>query len=228
MTEGNQSGAPVVEVQHARPLPVLVLADVSGSMDQDKKIETLNNAMAGMINSFATEDSLYGEITVGVITFGGAEARLHQPLVPASQAHWNSMSAGGRTPLGAALDLARTILEDPEAVPKRAFQPTLVLVSDGIPTDEWEPALERLLASPRGKRAIRLAVAVGPEAGGPAYQVLERFVANPAIPVVRTDELDRVRQFFQWVTVSVATRVRSGSPDDLSTFDSDELYDLTD
>ncbi|MEU8476362.1 vWA domain-containing protein [Streptomyces hygroscopicus] len=228
MMDGNQPGAPMVEAQHARPLPVLVLADVSGSMEQDKKIETLNNAVAGMIRAFAAEDTLYGEITVGVITFGGTGARLHQPFTPAPQVRWTPMSAGGRTPLGEALDIARDALEDEKAVPKRAFSPTVVLVSDGIPNDDWEPALERFLASRRGAGAVRLAVAVGPEAGGPAYQVLERFVANPAIPVVRTDEIDRVKDFFQWVTVSVSTRAHSGNPDDLSAFDSDELHDLTD
>jgi hypothetical protein len=72
---------------------------------------------------------------------------------------------------------------------------------------------------------VRLAVAVGPEAGTAAYQVLERFVANPVIPVVTAQEIDRLAHFFQWVTRTVTTRVRNGNV--APTFDPDELSDLT-
>lgn len=230
----SQSSTPFGDVQHARPLPVIVLADVSGSMApqpgtpvSESKIGVLNRAVASMIRSFAAEDSLYGEITVAVIAFGG-EARLHQVPTPASQATWSDMSASGRTPLGGALDLVRELLEDESAVPKRAFHPTLVLVSDGIPTDDWEGPLERLLSSPRAARAVRLAVAVGTEAGNASYQVLQRFVANPAIPVIRADEVNKLADFFQWVTMSVTMRAHSATPNDVSVFLSEELGDLVD
>ena len=39
----------------ARPLPVIVLADASGSMEQDDKIVALNRAIAEMIRSFAND-----------------------------------------------------------------------------------------------------------------------------------------------------------------------------
>ncbi|MGW3368311.1 vWA domain-containing protein [Streptosporangium canum] len=217
------------DVQKPRPLPVLVLADVSGSMGQPiEKIDALNRAVAEMIRKFADEDSIHGEITVGIITFGGEGANLHHPVGPATRARWADMAAGGRTWLGQAFDLARELLEDETVVPKRAYRPTIILVSDGVPTDGWEEPLERLLASPRGGKAIRLAVAVGPEAGTSAYHVLEAFVDNPAVPVIRADELDRLTLFFQWVTMSVSTRAQSARPDAPSTFDADDLYDLID
>lgn len=220
--------SPFAAAQRPRPLPVLLLADVSGSMAADGKINSLNAAVATMIQSFAKEDSVRGEIAVGVITFGGSGASLHHPITPATEAHWSDMSAGGRTPLGEALDLACSVLEDETLMPKRAFEATLVLISDGIPTDDWQPRLEQLLGSRRGSKSLRLAVAIGPEAGSPAYRVLEAFVADPTIPVVRAEEADRLTQFFRWLTRSVSTRVHSARPDDLATFDPDELYHLTD
>ena len=39
----------------ARPLPVIILADISGSMAGDGKIENLNMAIKTMIASFAKE-----------------------------------------------------------------------------------------------------------------------------------------------------------------------------
>ncbi|MFL5346088.1 MAG: hypothetical protein ACJ8AT_14970 [Hyalangium sp.] len=46
------------------------------------------------------------------------------------------MPAEGRTLMGAAFELARELIEDRTRLPARAYRPTLVLVSDGIPTDE--------------------------------------------------------------------------------------------
>ena len=54
----------------SRPLPVFVLADISGSMGEFRKIETLNDCMTTMIRSFAAEDTARGDIQIGVVTFG--------------------------------------------------------------------------------------------------------------------------------------------------------------
>lgn len=63
-----------------RPLPVIVLADVSGSMSEDGKIDILNNALKSMILSFGAESKLLrAEIQVGLITFGGEVAKEHLP-----------------------------------------------------------------------------------------------------------------------------------------------------
>src|SRR5689334_8726549 len=71
-------------VSSARPLPVILMADVSGSMSADGKIDALNAAVAEMLAAFAEEDDGRAEIHVAVVTFGG-EASLHTPLQPAKQ-----------------------------------------------------------------------------------------------------------------------------------------------
>lgn len=227
----NQAGTPFESVRPPRPLPVLVLADVSGSMAEHGKIESLNLALATMIRALAQEQSPRGDITVGVITFGGEGVALHQHPTPASMAIWADMKAVGGpegTPMGRAFERAQQVLEDEELVPARAYDATLVLISDGRPTTEWQPQLTRLLDSPRGQRSLRLAVAIGPETGSPAYEVLESFVANPQFPVVRAEEADRVTEIFQYLTQSMSVRVNSARPDDASVFDPDELADLSD
>ena len=57
-------------VSTARPLPVILLADISGSMDEQGKIQSLNQAVREMIESFRDEDDLRAEIHLAVITFG--------------------------------------------------------------------------------------------------------------------------------------------------------------
>ncbi len=193
-----------------RPLPVILLADVSGSMREYRKIDTLNDCVATMIRSFADEDTRLGEIQVGVVTFGGERAVLHQPLAPAAQVTWADMPAGGRTPLGDAFGLLTDLLTDENAMPRRAFMPVLILVSDGKPTDTWEEPLDRLLASPRGAKAIRLAVGIGQDMEEEDFQVLRRFIANPGIDPKRADEAHLLTGYFSWVTMSVTTQARTG------------------
>jgi len=84
----------------ARPLPVIVLADVSGSMSANGKIDALNDAVSEMIATFAEEDDARAEIHVSVIAFGGGGASIHKPLRPARETRWEPMAASGRTPMG--------------------------------------------------------------------------------------------------------------------------------
>jgi uncharacterized protein YegL len=227
----SQAGTPFESVRPPRQLPVLVLADVSGSMAEHGKIESLNLALATMIRALARERSPRGEISVGVITFGGEGVTLHQRPTPASMVTWADMEAVGGsqgTPMGLAFEHVQRVLEDEELMPACAYDATLVLISDGRPTTEWQPQLARLLDSPRGKRSLRLAVAIGPDAGSAAYEVLESFVANPQFQVIRAEEADRVTEIFQFLTQSMSVRVNSARPDDISVFDPDELADLSD
>jgi Mg-chelatase subunit ChlD len=48
----------------AKKMPVVILADISGSMSVEGKIETLNRAIAQMITSFAEEEDVRAEIYV--------------------------------------------------------------------------------------------------------------------------------------------------------------------
>lgn len=200
-------------VAKSRPLPVLILADVSGSMEADNKIATLNTAIAEMISTFAEEKSSGVEIQTGVITFGNRQARLHLPLTPSSEVTWSEMQAYGNTPLGAALGLAKEILEDKEQIPSRAYSPTLVLVSDGLPNDEWKQALEGLFESPRASKAMRMAIGIGEDAD---FSMLERFLNEEESRVFRAEEARQIHKFFRWVTLSVTQRGRSVNPNQFS------------
>lgn len=209
-----------------RPLPVLVLADVSGSMAEAGKIDVLNRSIATMIKSFADEDTIRGELVVGVVTFGGDGAVLHQPPTVATEVTWQDMLPRGRTPLGEAFELVNGLLTDENVISRRAFTPTLVLVSDGLPTDDWRDPLERLLASQRGGKAVRLAVGVGQDMDEQAFDVLKAFINDPAIQPVRADEAHLLSRYFSWVTMSVTARARSTRPNDTSHMSFDDLKDL--
>ena len=207
----------------ARPLPVIVLADVSGSMSANGKIEVLNDAVAQMIATFAEEDSARAVIHVAVIVFGGNEATLHKPLQPAHEARWEPMKAAGRTPMGGAFSLARELIDDREAIPSRAYRPTLVLVSDGMSTDEWIGPLNELLQSERASKAVRFAMGIGADAD---RETLTSFLGNDEGRVFEAHEARQIRNFFQWVTMSVATRSASANPNEPVALDPTDIDDF--
>lgn len=213
-TEAETKGAPTklkgFAAPEPRPLPVIVLADTSGSMSVNGKIDALNEALKTMILSFGRESRLRAAIQVGLITFGGENAEAHVPLVSAHQIEGvRALVANGRTPMGSAITMACKWLEDKDIVPSRAYRPVLVLVSDGEPTDEWQSPLDALKASDRGQKATRFAMAIGADAN---KAMLRQFTNEVEAPVFEADGARDIVKFFRAVTMSVVARSTNGSP----------------
>lgn len=207
----------------ARPLPVIILADNSGSMADDGKLDSLKHALVDMIKSFkgASSSSLEAEIYVSVVSFGNNKATMviepksaseiadSAPLLDAI----NGMQASGNTPLGLALTKLVDMLEHRESYPSRAYRPFLVLASDGMPNDEWENPLKQLLSGERGKKATRLALSIGADADN---SMLEKFVDNKEIPVFKATGVDGIRKFFKCVTMSAIKSSQSARPGEIA------------
>lgn len=207
----------------ARPLPVILLADVSGSMAAEGKIDALNQSVREMLATFAASDDLRAEIHVAIITFGGV-ARLHTPLQPAGAVRWVDLIAEGGTPMGQAMSIAADLVEDREKLPGRAYRPTVVLISDGQPTDEWQAGLDRIAKQGRAQKADRIALAIGGDAD---IEMMRRFLADDKKQVFVAADARRIKEFFQFVTMSVTARSRSANPNDVpqmqNPFDLDRL-----
>lgn len=198
------------QVQTARPLPIIVLADTSGSMSVDGKIEALNKGLKDMITSFSGESRLRAEIQVSLITFGGSQAELNLALTPAHQLQgFTPLVAEGMTPLGAALLLASQMIEDKDCIPSRAYKPVIVLVSDGYPTDEWQGPFARLANGERSSKATRFAMAIGTDAD---EAMLGDFANDPEAPLFRAENARDIHRFFRAVTMSVSARSQSATP----------------
>lgn len=207
-----------------RPLPVVLLADVSGSMTTNGKIDALNDAVQEMLESFGSEDDTRAEIHVSVVTFGKDGARIHQVLTPAAKVQWARMTAAGGTPMGAAFDVATSMIEDRSQIPSRAYRPTIILVSDGQPTDDWQLPLKRLLGAERASKAARFALGIGDDAD---TAMLSAFIATPDAKVYHAHEVRQIKQFFRWVTMSVTQRSRSAHPDSVVAAEPTDLDDFS-
>jgi uncharacterized protein YegL len=191
----------------AKPLPVILLLDVSGSM-AGAKIQNLNQAVHEMLGTFKDTENGETEIHVAVITFG-AEVKLHQPLASASDIQWHDLSASGGTPLGTALKMAMAMIEDKGVVPSRAYRPTVVLVSDGHPTDDWAQPLNAFISDGRSAKCDRMAMAIGADAD---ESVLGKFIAGTSNKLCYAEGAKQLREFFKFVTMSVTIRTKSQTP----------------
>jgi uncharacterized protein YegL len=192
----------------AKPLPVVLLLDVSGSMSGDK-IDNLNKAVGKMLNTLAQEEKMETDILVSVITFGG-QVDLHVPFTKASQVAWKDLQVNGNTPMGTAIKMAKEMIEDKETTPSRAYRPTIVLLSDGAPTDGmlWKEAMDDFISHGRSSKCDRMAMGIGNQ----GTDVLEYFVKDTPNPLFKTEDAEKIHEFFKRVTMSVTMRSQSTNP----------------
>jgi len=193
-----------------RPLHFFLLADCSGSMAAGGKMVALNTAIREVLPHLAetSRGNPHAEVTVRAIGFSsGARWHVEEPTAP-EDLIWEDLRPGGYTDLGAAIDLLATALTVPP-MEERALPPAIVLVSDGMPTDDFAASMEALLALPWGRRAVRMAVAIGQDA---SYETLTRFIADPAIEPVTAANPEQLTMALRWATVHVAREASSITP----------------
>ena len=197
-------------MQTPRPLPVIVAIDKSGSMSRNGKIDALNLALRDFVNSIKNEDSPV-EIQLALYSFGGQEAVCDLPLTPVDSVNVNSFqyTAYGRTPMGGAFKKMKSLIEDKDLIPSRSYKPTIVLLSDGIPTDDYQAPMMALIQEGRSSKAFRIAMALGDDAD---KEMLGKFVSSPEL-LISGDSARDIKKFFRFVTMSVTSRMRSQTPD---------------
>ena len=121
-------------IKEPRALPVFIMVDTSGSM-LGEKMDKVNAALHEMISTLSNIEYAKGKIKISIIAFGG-EPKVIQPLSDIENINMEILKAEGKTPMGGAINLMIDLLEDNQVVSKRSYTPMIVLLSDGLPTDE--------------------------------------------------------------------------------------------
>lgn len=190
----------------ARPLHFFIVADCSGSMAADGKMQSLNNAIRETLPHLVdvADQNPHAEMLVRAISFSsGARWHIDAPT-PVATVEWRNLDTGGYTDLGAALDLLAPQLSPPE-MEERALVPAILLISDGMPTDDYKPAMARFLDEPMGLRAVRMAVGIGRDAD---LEVLERFIGSSGEGVLTANNPEQLVRMIRWASTH-ASRVAS-------------------
>jgi uncharacterized protein YegL len=185
----------------SRPLHFIWIADSSGSMEQDGKIQALNTAVREAIPHMrkVAEDNPNAQVLVRAVKFSnGAQWHISQPT-PVADFGWTDLTAEGETDMGKALELVAEQLKMPP-MSERALPPVLVLISDGQPTDDFESGLRALMDQPWGKKAVRIAISIGRDADP---EVLQRFIGNSELKPLAANSPEALVKHIKWASTAV-------------------------
>ncbi|HEV2859941.1 MAG TPA: VWA domain-containing protein [Pyrinomonadaceae bacterium] len=185
----------------SRPLHFIWIADSSGSMEQDGKIQALNTAIREAIPHMkkVAEDNPNAQVLVRAVKFSsGAQWHISQPT-PVADFAWTDLAAEGETDMGKALGLVAEQLKMPP-MSERALPPVLVLVSDGQPTDDFDAGLKALLNEPWGKKAVRIAISIGRDADN---EVLQKFIGHSELKPLAANSPEALVKHIKWASTAV-------------------------
>lgn len=185
----------------SRPLHFFWIADCSGSMSIEGKIQALNNAIREAIPHMrqVAAENPNAQVLVRALAFSdGARWHVAQPA-PVDEFRWHDLKAGGVTDMGRALKMVAEQLR-PDAMPPRALPPVLVLISDGQPTDNFDAGLKALMAEPWGLKAVRISIAIGADAD---LNVLQKFIGNPEFQPLQANNADTLVRYIRWASTEV-------------------------
>ena len=180
-----------------RRLPVYLLLDTSGSMSGEP-IEAVKNGVQIMISSLRQNPQAIETAFLSVITFDSTAQQII-PLTDLASFQMVDIKATGVTALGEALKLVANKIENEvqktTTEQKGDWKPLVFIMTDGIPTDDWQSGLNEFKKS---KVAFTVACAAG---SGADTDILKRITEN----VVSLDTADSasIGKFFQWVTASI-------------------------
>lgn len=189
------------EALATRPLHFIWIADCSGSMGIDGKIQALNQAIREAIPHMQTVagENPNAEVLVRAIRFSdSAQWHISVPTAVVSF-KWVDLNADGVTDMGKALSMVAEQLRIPP-MSDRALPPVLVLISDGQPTDDFAAGLKELMGQPWGKRAVRIAIAIGDDAD---TECLQKFIGNNELKPLLANNAETLVRYIKWVSTAV-------------------------
>jgi uncharacterized protein YegL len=187
----------------SRPLHFIWMADCSGSMSVNGKIQQLNHAISEALPHMrdVAEQNPNAEVLLRTLAFSNGARWTTPTPTPVADFKWTDLAADHQalTDMGQAFRMVTRELRIPPMT-NRSLPPVLILVTDGQPTDDWQKGLTELKAEPWGQRAVRIGIAIGNDAD---LHVLERFIDHPELkPLTARNSIDLVR-FIRWASTAV-------------------------
>ncbi|QMT32875.1 VWA domain-containing protein [Conchiformibius steedae DSM 2580] len=185
--------------------PCLLVLDTSGSMDGEP-IRQLNFGVQSFIQALQNDEVAACSVEVAILAAGGHVEEILPFTTVMDLDYTSTFTAQGGTPLGMAVEKGLDMLEKRKSEYQKNgiayYQPWLVMISDGAPTDAWQSAAQNCRTLSENKKLVSLMVGVEDA----DMDKLGQFSNRPAL------KLDGLRfgDFFQWLSASMS-RVSSSN-----------------
>ena len=184
-------------------LPVIILADCSGSMN-GKPLEELVEGYNNFLSQSATDELCMKRVDVAVMTFSGAGIKTIQDFMPLSKAMEMpplNLKAEGNTPMGEAIEKAIQTLRDRCRVYDEAGVPHykgwIFMLTDGEPTDDISKAKELIRQREDTGRLKLFSVAVN--------QANIDILKSLGPRVMQCTKENEFKNVFDWLGASMCT-----------------------
>lgn len=190
-------------------LPVALCLDTSGSM-MGEKITELNRGVSQFFQAILDDDIAKDAVEICIVTFSSSAkkeidfANINRQVDAFRKL---KLEASGNTAMGTAVNMALDLLEARKKEYNDAgvqyWQPWLVLMTDGQPTDDILPATERACQLINDNKLTIFPIGIG---DGANMARLKQF--SPKREPMRLKGL-MITEFFNWLGKSVKTTSQS-------------------
>ena len=181
-----------------RRLPVYLVLDTSGSM-YGEAIEAVKNGVQTLLTTLRQDPYALETAFISVITFNTSATQII-PLTDLLSFKTPELVATGTTSLGEALSLTADCIEK-EVVKttydtKGDWRPLVFIMTDGMPTDDWEKGLKKFQ---NVKKGMVIACAVGESVDSSILKNITEIVMQ-----LETADSNSIKSFFKWVSASIS------------------------
>jgi len=181
-------------------LPICLALDTSASM-AGVKLDELNAAIRWFFQAVREDEMAAMTAEVATVSFGGTVQQLTK-ISGIERQQIPVLSASGNTPMGEAVTFCLDLLDQAKREYKELgvdyFQPWLVLMTDGAPTDDIARALDRCQQELRNRKLTVIPIAIGADADTAKLALFSKS----DFPPLRLQSA-RLKDFFAWLAKSI-------------------------
>jgi uncharacterized protein YegL len=213
-----------------RRLPIFFVIDVSESMVGENILQ-VSKGMDAMVRTLRADPYALESVYLSIIVFAGKASVLTQ-LVELTRFSMPRLPVGSGTSLGAALSAVMAQIDEcvvkGNATSKGDWKPIVYLFTDGKPTDNASPPIERWKRE-YARKASLVAVGIGPYA---SLSVLASMTENAFH--LKNERQEDFFVFVKWLSQSISSQSQSvvdverGSRINLAKFDDTVLQKVGD